>query len=150
MVRERKRGRRVQGNDRFADAERQREAARDVRLALRAYLRDIADWRRQRAREYDRDLRNVRTADGLDELADTIDALPADDPRLVRLSQLGLRGEVFEPGQQLHYEVGRFRFHNADVTTDGFLTIMVELAEIDMREQGAFGGPQVPGDEPWR
>ncbi len=140
----------MQGNDRFADDERRRAAARDVRPALRTYLRDIADWRRQRAREYDRDLRNVRTADGLDELADDIDALPADDPHLVRLSQLGLRGERFEPGQQLHYEVGRFRFHNADVTTDGFLTTMVELAEIDMREQGEFGGPQVPGDEPWR
>lgn len=140
----------MQGNDRFADDERRRAAAGDVRPALRGYLRDIADWRRQRAREYDRDLRNVRTADGLDELADAIDDLPADDPRLVRLSQLGLRGELFEPGQQLHYEIGRFRFHHADVTTDGFLTTMVELAEIDMREQGEFGGPQVPGDEPWR
>ena len=140
----------MRGNDRFADDERRRATAGDVRPALRAYLRDIADWRRRRAQEYDRDPRNVRTADGLDELAGAIDALPADDTRLVRLSQLGLRGELFEPGQQLHYEVGRFRFHNADVTTDGFLTTMVELAEIDMREQGEFGGPQVPGDEPWR
>ena len=140
----------MHGNDRSADVERHHVAARDVRPALRSYLRGIADWRRQRAREYDRDPRNTRTADGLEELADAIDALPVDDPRLLRLGLLGLRGERFEPGQQLHYEVGRFRFHNADVTTDGFLTTMVELAEIDMREQGEFGGPQVPGDEPWR
>ena len=136
--------------DRTRDEGRGRAAAGDVRPALRAYLRGIADWRRQRAREYDRDARNLRTADGLDELAAAIGDLPADDPRLVRLGRLGLRGELFEPGQQLHYEVGRFRFHHPEVTTDGFLTTMVELAETDMREQGAFGGPQVPGDEPWR
>lgn len=140
----------MEGNDRSIDDGRRRAAAADVRPALRAYLRDIADWRRQRAREYDRDARNLRTADGLDDLAAAIDALPADDPRLDRLSRLGLRGEVFEPGQQLHYEVGRFRFHHPEVTTDGFLTTMVELAELDMRERGEFGGPQVPGDEPWR
>ena len=140
----------MEGNDRSVDDGRRRAAAGDIRPALRAYFAGIADWRRQREREYDRDARNLRTAAGLDDLADYTDSLPADDPRLERLSRLGLRGEVFEPGQQLHYEVGRFRFHNPDVTTDGFLTTMVELAETDMRERGEFGGPQVPGDEPWR
>lgn len=127
-----------------------RPVAGDVRPALRAYLGGIADWRRARAREYDRDARNLVTARGLDELAALIHGLPVDDPRLVRLSRLGLRGEGFEPGPALHYEVGRFRFHTPDVTVEGFLDTMVELAELDMREDGAVGGPQVPGDEPWR
>ena len=128
----------------------QRRLTVDVRPALTAWLGGIADWRRQRAREYDRDTRNLRTATGLDELAAFVRSLPADDPRLVRLGRLGLRGETFAPGQQLHYETGRFRFHHPDATVDGFLTTMVELAEADMRERGAFGGQQVPGDEPWR
>ncbi len=126
-----------------------RGPAGDVRPALTAWLGGIADWRRQRAQEYDRDTRNLRTADGLDELAALIRDLPPDDPRLDRLARLGLRGEVFDPGQQLHYETGRFRFFHPDASVDAFLDTMVELAESDMREQGRFGGPQVPGDEPW-
>ena len=127
-----------------------RRSPGDVRPALAAYLAGIADWRRQKARELDRDARNLRTAASLEELASLIRALPADDPRLDRLARLGLRGEVFEPGQQLHYEVGRFRFFHPEATIAGFLDTMVELAEADMREQGRFGGQQVPGDEPWR
>jgi hypothetical protein len=140
----------VAGGGGSDDGWRQRPAPGDVRPALVAYLAGIADWRRQRARELDRDPRSLRTAAGLDELAALVRALPPDDPRLDRLSRLGLRGDVFEPGQQLHYEVGRFRFHHPEVTAEGFLDTMVELAEADMREQGRFGGPQVPGDEPWR
>jgi hypothetical protein len=139
--------------DRGWDDDRQpvaRAAPGDVRRPLADYLAGIADWRRQKAREHDRDARNLRTADGLGELADHIASLPPDEPRLDRLARLGLRGEVFEPGQMLHYEVGRFRFHHPEATVDGFLTTMVELAEADMRERGEFGGPQVPGDEPWR
>lgn len=128
----------------------ERRTLADGRPALVAWLGGIADWRRQRAREYDRDARNLRTAAGLDELAAYIRSLPADEPRLARLARLGLRGEAFAPGQQLHYETGRFRFHHPEATIDGFLTTMVELAEADMRERGEFGGPQVPGDEPWR
>lgn len=132
------------------DAASARPVVGDVRPALRAYLMGIAEWRRARAREYDRDARNLVTARGLDELATLVHDLPVNDPRLVRLSRLGLRGDGFEPGPALHYEVGRFRFHTPDVTVEGFLDTMVELAELDMREDGAVGGPQVPGDEPWR
>ena len=56
---------------------------------------------------------------------------------------------MFEPTQQVAYEMGRFRFYSEDATLDGFLTLLVELAEADRREHGVFGGPQVAGDNPW-
>lgn len=118
--------------------------------ALLSYLAEIAAWRRQRAQELDRDPRNLRTAAALDELADYVASLPETDERLVRLASLTMRGERFEPGQQLHYEIGRFRFHHPEATVEGFLETMVSLAEADANEHGQFGGPQVPGDEPWR
>lgn len=122
----------------------------DIRQLLIEYLDRIAGWRRQRAQEYDRDDRNVRTADALDALAEHIRALPDDDPRLAHLARLTLRGDVFEPGQQLHYEIGRFRFHHPEATVESFFDMMIELARTDANEHGHFGGPQVPGDEPWR
>jgi len=122
----------------------------DFRSVLVSYLNGIASWRRQRAQELDRDPRNLRTADALDELARYIQSLPASDPRLARLAVLTMRGERFEPGQQLVYGIGRFRFHHPEATVAGFLDTMVALAEADATEHGRFGGPQVPGDEPWR
>jgi hypothetical protein len=121
-----------------------------VSAALAAYIRGLADWRRARYNDDLRDARNLRSAAGLDELAAFVLALPADDARLQHLRRLCIRGEVFEPGQQLSYEAGRFRFYAPDATLDGFVDRMVELAEADAGEHGRFGGLQVPGDEPWR
>ena len=121
----------------------------DVGRALSEYIRSIAAWRRRRYDDDLRDLRNIRSADALLELAAFIEELPRDDPRLTRLGQLCLQSEVFEPTQQVAYEAGRFRFYTEEATFDGFLTNMVELAEADTREHGRFGGLQVPGDEPW-
>jgi hypothetical protein len=118
--------------------------------AFASYARSVAEWRRRRYDDDLRDRRNLRSADALEELAAFVEALPPDDPRLVRLAQLCLHGEVFEPSQQAAYELGRFRFFSEEATMDGFLTQLVELAEADHREHGRFGGPQVPGDEPWR
>lgn len=118
--------------------------------AMTQYLRSIADWRRSRYDDDLRDRRNLQAAQGLDRLAAFVHQLPADDPRLVRLAALCMRGEIFEPGQQVHYEVGRFHFFSTEATFDGFLDHLVELAEADHREHGQFGGRQVPGDNPWR
>lgn len=120
-----------------------------VASALASYVRTLAGWRRARFNDDLRDARNLRSADGLDELAVFIESLPLDDDRLHRLRTLCLHGEVFEAGQQLAYEMGRFRFYTADATLDGFLDRMVELAEADAGEHGRFGGKQVPGDDPW-
>ncbi len=121
----------------------------DPRRTMADYFRRIAAWRRQRAGEYDRDARNLRAAAGLDELADHVLALPADDERVVRLTALAMQGEEFVPGQQTSYEIGRFRFLSDEPTLDAFLTNVVRLAEADRGEQGRFGGRQVAGDDPW-
>jgi hypothetical protein len=113
------------------------------------YLHEIARWRRRRAEEYDRDARNLRTADGLEEFAAFVLALPDDDERLLTLGRLAMSGESFSPGQQTHYEIGRFRFHNPDVGLDPFLSHLVDLAIADAGEQGRFGGRMPEGDDPW-
>jgi hypothetical protein len=114
------------------------------------YLRSIAAWRRQRYQDDLRDSRNLQSASALEELAAYIATLPPTDERLQHLKRLAVEGEMFVPGQQTAYEIGRFRFFSEEATLDGFLERIVELALADRNEQGRFGGPQVPGDEPWR
>jgi len=121
----------------------------DLGQAMAEYVRSVADWRRRRYDDDLRDARNLRSAAALEEFAAYIVAVPADDPRLIRLGQLCIRGNLFEPTQQVAYEIGRFRFYAEDATLEGFLTQLVELAEADRGEHGVFGGRQVPGDDPW-
>lgn len=120
-----------------------------VGRAFAAYARSVAEWRRRRYDDDLRDRRNIRTAEALEEFATFLETLPTDDERLERIGRYCQRGEVFEPTQQVAYELGRFRFYAEDATLEGFLTQLVELAEADAREHGRFGGPQVPGDDPW-
>ena len=124
-------------------------ATTKMREALAEYCRALAAWRRQRAEEYDRDARNLRTAAGLEELADYVLTLPEDDPRLRELARLTVVGEAFQPDQRVSYEIGRFRFHHADVGLDAFLDHLVELAILDKGEKGRFGGRLPEGDDPW-
>jgi hypothetical protein len=120
-----------------------------TKRAMAIYLAEIADWRRRKADEYDRDLRNLRTATALEDLADYVLGLSDDDSRLVELDRLAMEGEFFVPGQMTAYEIGRFRFFSEEPSLDAFLTHVVELAQADRGEQGRFGGRQVPGDDPW-
>lgn len=117
--------------------------------AFAQYVRSIADWRRRRYDDDLRDRRNLRSAEAIQQFSDYVESLAPDDPRLIRLGQLGLRGEAFELSQRAAYELGRFRFFTDEATLDGFLDQLVELAEADSSENRNFGGPQVPGDEPW-
>lgn len=121
----------------------------DLRPALTSYLRSIADWRRSRYRDDLRDPRNLVSATGLDELAVWISTLPVDDTRLQTLAKYAANGDTFIPGQQVLYEIGRFRFYSPETEFETFLDRLVVLAEADHNEQGRFGGRQVPGDEPW-
>jgi hypothetical protein len=116
---------------------------------LAAFCRSTADWRRRKAEEYDRDARNLRTAAALDDLADHVLALPADDPRLRELKRLASSGDDFTPDQRVLYELGRFRFHHAEAGLDPFLDALVELAILDRGEHGRFGGRLPEGDDPW-
>lgn len=128
----------------------------DVRSAISERILSIADWRRERGQQ---DLlglgpqvaqRSNRSATGLEELAGAIATLPADDPRLVRITLLAFHGDQFDPGATMLHELGRFRFHDGEVTIDGMIDRLVELAEIDHSERDHLGGRQVPGDNPWR
>lgn len=120
-----------------------------TRRAFAQYAHSIADWRRRRYDDDLRDRRNLRSADAIAEFASYVESLPVDDPRLVRLGQLCLLGEVFELSQRAAYELGRFRFFSDEASPDRFLDQLVELVQADSREHHNFGGPQVPGDEPW-
>jgi hypothetical protein len=93
--------------------------------------------------------RSRRSAEGLRELATYIAALPDDDLHLLRLRELAFAGGEFDPGPILLTELGRFRFHEADQGIEGFVAKMVEWAEQDASESARFGGPQVPGDNPF-
>lgn len=124
-----------------------------TREAIGERLTAIASWRRERFRlglMADQDPRNLRSATGIDELAAHVRALPVDDLRLAELRRLTFAGDQFDPGAALLTELGRFRFHDPNVTLEGFVDHMVDLARFDANEHGRFGGPQVPGDEPWR
>jgi hypothetical protein len=121
-----------------------------IQTLIAEYLTQLADWRRMRFQDDLRDPRNLRSADGIEELATLIRSLPNSDPRLKELDRLWRRGEHIEVGQQAAYEIGRFRFFIPETELDAFVDEMVDLARADANERGQFGGKQVPGDEPWR
>jgi len=128
----------------------------DVRRSISERIMSIAEWRRERERQDlyghgpDVAVRSRRSADGLIELAGHVLTLPADDARLVRLTVVSFYGQQFDPGATMLHELGRFRFHDPDVSVDGFVDRLVELAELDHSERDHLGGLQVPGDNPWR
>ena len=114
-----------------------------------AFCDATAQWRRRKAEEYDRDQRNVRAAQALEEFGAFVLSLPPDDQRLRDLQRLAGSGEDFAPDQRVLYELGRFRFHQPDASMDAFLTQLVALAEADRGEAGRFGGNLPAGDDPW-
>ena len=117
--------------------------------SLAEFCRATAAWRRRKAEEYDRDARNLRAAEALEELADHLLVLPADDARLIELQRLAGEGDDFSPDQRVLYELGRLRFHQPDTGLDPFLDTLVALAEADRGEAGHFGGRLPQGDDPW-
>lgn len=120
-----------------------------IQRLIADYLRDLARWRESRAEEYDRDVRNLRSAKGLEVLAQYVLALPDDDPRLVALTRTAMHGNRFEPGQQAHFAMARFRFHEDHASPSAFLDRVVELQSADIDEDGHFGGRLPEGDDPW-
>lgn len=127
-----------------------------ARDAIADRIESIAQWRSERGQQDMLGLgpeaarRSQRSADGLRALASHLRALPEDDARIAQLTTLAFSGGTFDPGASLLTELGRFRFHDAEQSIEGFVDWMVSLAEDDASEQGEFGGPQLPGDNPWR
>lgn len=116
---------------------------------MATYVRDIAQWRRRRAEEFDRDPRNLASAAALEGLAEYLRTLPDDDLRLQELTRWLTPSETFEPGQRVHVAISRFHFFGQDATNDGFLTHLDELSRADRNEHGHFGGTLPEGDDPW-
>lgn len=128
----------------------------DVRSSICERIESIAAWRREREQQDMLGLgpevaqRSRRSAEGLDQLAAHIRGLSPNDLRIARIAELAFYGDQFDPGATMLHELGRFRFHDPDVTLDGFVDRMAELAMLDHSEREQPGGPQVPGDNPWR
>ncbi len=118
-------------------------------------IEGIAAWRQEREMQDMLGLgpeaaaRSRRSASGLRELARHIADLPDDDARVAALMRLAFSGEWFDPGATLLTELGRFRFHDPEQPIEGFVDVMVRLAERDRVEMGQWGGPQLSGDNPW-
>ncbi len=117
--------------------------------AFAEHLRSVAQWRRDKMQEFDPDPRNLRSAAGLDELADYWLSLPEDDERVVEMIGLTFLGQMFRPGQRTEWEIPRFRFYHEESTVEGFLARLVELARQDAAETDPIGLPMVAGDNPW-
>ncbi len=126
-----------------------------TQIAIARRIDEIAEWRAEREHQDMLGLgpeaarRSRRSAAGLRELANYIAGLPDDDPHVVKLREMAFSGGQFDPGPVLLTELGRFRFHEPEQTVQAFLGKMVECAEQDVSESALFGGPQVPGDNPW-
>lgn len=129
------------------------ESTTQISIARR--IDAIAEWRAEREFQDMMGLgpeaaqRSRRSAEGLRELANHIAGLPDDDARLAKLRALAFAGGEFDPGPALLNELGRFRFHEAEQQVETFVDKMVEWAEQDASEIAMFGGPQVPGDNPF-
>lgn len=93
--------------------------------------------------------RSDRSAAGLRELAAFIRTLSDGDSSIEQLTRLAFSGPTFDPGASLLNELGRFRFHDPKTPLDQFLQFMITLAGQDADEQSRWGGPQIPGDNPW-
>lgn len=123
--------------------------------AIEERIRAIAEWRREREMQDMLGLgpeaaqRSRRSAEGLIELADAIASLPDDDSRIDDIERLAFSGEMFTPGATLLEELGRFRFHDEEQEIDAFISHMAIFAQRDLDEMGLWGGPQLPGDNPW-
>lgn len=126
-----------------------------TKLSIARRIDAIAEWRAEREFQDMMGLgpeaaqRSRRSAEGLRELANYIASLPDDEARLAKLRETAFAGGEFDPGPMLLNELGRFRFHEADQTVEAFVDRMVEWAEQDASEVAMFGGPQLPGDNPF-
>lgn len=126
-----------------------------TQIAIARRIDAIAEWRTEREQLDMRGMgpevaaRSRRSAEGLRELANHVAALPDDDAYIVALRKLAFSGGEFDPGPIMLNELGRFRFHEPKQTVESFVGKMVEYAEQDASEHALFGGPQVPGDNPF-
>jgi hypothetical protein len=106
-----------------------------MREQLAEYLESHARWRDAKAEEHPGDARNQRAADGLDELAAQVRALPDDDPILGRLQKQhqATGRDIIElmPADEAESGVStsKFRFHDPREPGREFLERLVQGVE---------------------
>jgi hypothetical protein len=112
-------------------------AAAGIRTMLAECLRGQAAWREGKAAEYPDDRRNAASADALRRLAEHVEALPEGDANLAVLSALHepYHLDVFSPGEEASYMLGRFGFDGAPGDFDHFLGQLVEAEAGDSVER---------------
>jgi hypothetical protein len=110
------------------------------------YLHSVSNWRTQKAAAYPDDPRNQRCAEGLEELIAHIWSLSADDEDLRVLWNTCVvesndgTPDIFLPGLQLSYDVGRFRFDSAEGQVGTFVGRMAGVSVRDKLEWGSETG----------
>jgi hypothetical protein len=100
------------------------------------YLHSVADWRRRRALEEAHEPRHKQAAKLMEELADYVAALDPEDLRLEAIGRATREGEQMAPGPILANAVARFGFYSNEISLDGLVTNMTELAMEDLGQAG--------------
>ena len=96
-----------------------------------------ARWRSEKAGAYPDDERNLRSAAGLDHLAEYVVSLSDTDDRVRELATLvvNLEANVAHFGQRASHQISRFRFNDPDEDCDTFLSRLVPVVvedQVDM------------------
>ena len=95
--------------------------------AMAEFFRGVAGWQREMAREYARDTWSAHTAKGLEELANYVESLPANDPRLRKLEKMSVRGGIFSPvSLRASQLISSFRSRDPNQDCDAFLTFLAK------------------------
>ena len=111
-----------------------------MRTRLAEYVREQAAWRESIAEQDLADERSRRSAARLWQLADHVEALPADDRRLAALARVHAQHPqgAFTLGDEGRYLISRFAFDSSDAVpnVDEFLNKLLRaVVAEDRREQ---------------
>jgi hypothetical protein len=115
------------------------EHIEQTRAAFAALLREQAEFRHARARDWPEDPRNRRSSEALRALASWVMALPKDDDRLRQLADCFTETAPFLPvGDDLARFAARYGF-SFPADPDGFMNAFVTLmVEIETRRQQGY------------
>lgn len=109
---------------------------------LALFIRDQADWRRAQARRFPDDERNIRSAEGLEELAAYVEQLPDTDRALIQLQELDTFADddTFIAGANARRLVARYRFESEEETPRDLLRALVAAVVEDRKTRRSPDG----------
>jgi hypothetical protein len=105
-----------------------------VKQRLIRDLEEAAQWRRRKSLDHPDDVRNVRSADALDQMAHHVASLPANDPRLLTVAH-ATSGWANEAGFFTE-SLNRVAFHHEAVDLHATLTSLVHDAICALMSDG--------------